>query len=179
MKKFDRNYFETLARWKIRAKPPTPKGAVWDAYECVLSELGDVVYSDGYGTKRFDKKLTVNQRHALRLVECFRSIQNDGLVIGVLVNDPSLFLAIEGVAKSAKSKPLAHMAKHVRGLLPARYFSMKNNDAQFAWFEKNEAKANKIESYTDKKAGEAAQQEMLRLAVIITLDHPDEFFKAA
>lgn len=179
MKKFDRNYFNALAKWKIRAKPPVPKGAVWDAYEGVLSELGDIVYSDGYGTKRFDKKLSDHQRQALRLVECFRSIQNDGLVIGVLVNDPHLFLAIEGVAESAKSKPLAHMAKHVRGLLPARYFSMKSNDAQFAWFEKNEAKANKIERYTDTKAGEAMQQEMIRLAVIIALDHPDEFFKAA
>ena len=168
-----------MSNWIDRSVDPSLDTVEFDGFASIIEGLSTFLWSNDEGEIHSLDEVTESQRRAWCLISYVNAIPFDGLSVGVLVNQPEIMKPIELAASEMKSKPVLDLLVKIRKKLPSNFENMTDHDERMRWLEENEKKADALEELGESDLGEAARSDMGRLAVIIALDHPDEFFKAA
>ena len=168
-----------MSNWTDRTVDPPEGTAESEAFAEVIDQLSTLLWINDDGETHALDEVTENQRQAWCLISYVSAIPCDGMCIGVLVNEPEILEPIRRAATDMKSKPVLDLLARIHKIVPKSFFELQDSDERYEWMEKNEKKGDLLEELGESDLGEEARCDMGRLAVIIALDHPDEFFKAA
>jgi hypothetical protein len=181
MRRIDRKLLQKLESWKDRDAFPGG-GEDWDAPHvddvCELVEaVGELLLTPKYEVMPLENA-TENQRYAFCLAEYSSAVQNDGLVNGVIVNNTEYIPIIEAAANKHKSKSLQALIAKIREEVPAEFFKL-DGDGLAEKLEEHESIVETLEEFAESEEHEQVRCEAMRLAAVIALSNPDEFFKPA
>lgn len=167
---------ESLREWKNRRCLPKEGEPGHDAF---FDGQGDLANLFGAGDFLGPAaKLTVHQRRAGAMLAFSNAMPWDGLVVGVVVNQPELLRHVREAATALKLKRVSSLVAKMLAILPAAVFKLRSGDQRLTCLD-NDPRTLKLSALEDSALAENARCDMMVAATRIILDHPEEFFKPA
>lgn len=175
MKRAPKKLLKELGAWVDRSKEPEDSGdpgyeAYWDATTELWTLYGEKDFGGGIG------KLTDAQRRVGALLSVANAVPCDGLVTGVVVNEGDKVKHAIEAAKALGLKDVTRALDKLVSLVPKVLWT-KDADARWDWSQNNDKAVEKIAELEETDLFEDARQSMMRAAIALALEHPDEFFK--
>ncbi len=166
----------SLIEWKSRRCLPEEGEPGYDAFFTAASSLVAL-----YGARDFvgtADKLTTHQRRAGAMLAFSNAMPWDGLVIGVIVNQPEVIAHVREAAAALNLRRVASLITKMRTLIPPGVFQQSSVDDRMASLDADPNTA-KLHALEDSDLAEDARCDMMVAAMRLVLDHPEEFFKSA
>ncbi len=172
MQRLSRNMHAALvANWKDHATSPEEPGTV--AYDVFYDVVGEL--SNSFDPSTFSS-LSTAQQQVVSMMSFSGAIPFDGLVVGIVCNQPEVIEPAQRAAMAHKLKHSTNLFNKLSKAVPSSVIEL-DPDARYEWTQTDQA--NALQELEDSELLEDARGELMLAAMRIVVKDPNEFAEAS
>lgn len=174
MKPADAAEIQKLSAWKDRSAIPEATGT--PEYEVFFDIVGSVpTWFEVDDFQETAPSLSATQRRVGAIMLFADALVWDGLITGVLLNQPEIVAHAEEAAEYLGLRNAAATIARIRELVPAEVLELKDLDQRLSWFNEHEDVSGELEQISDSEELEAVRCDLMLQGMKIIAENPAEF----